>query len=286
MLGRWESSSEWAARTEFSVAKEKRKEDMAQGATMARYDMARRNNAVERVALQQNVAKLPFTNARLAASMGSSVEELRERAVSKTAVNVVFDALSESKSGLLAQEVADQRRAKFFTAEGAIDEGALAAGLYKSRVAVMTSWLVYGKGRIYGFAVFIKLVIDKLELKDSLGAVGPYVDYLLFLGAFVLAVQGVQKQADVEASTSDYETLTLEEAEAEEAANQDDDGQYSTVFEKLTAAKRRKSGAPSTAASSGGTSGGTPGGSGGDMPLVPVAIMIGGILSVNILGGH
>ena len=101
VLGRWESASEWSERTEFAIPKARRKEDMALGASLERYEMAKRMGVAERVALQQNIGKLPFTNAKLAAAFGKGVEELDAMPLSSTAVNVVFDALSESKSSLI-----------------------------------------------------------------------------------------------------------------------------------------------------------------------------------------
>ena len=52
-----------------------------------------------------------------------------------------------------------------------------------------------------------KLAIDTLNLKDKLGGLGPYVDYLLLGGALVAAFLGVQNQANVAAATADYETV-------------------------------------------------------------------------------
>ena len=40
VLGRWESASEWAERTQFSVVDNQRAESMAQGATKQRFEMA------------------------------------------------------------------------------------------------------------------------------------------------------------------------------------------------------------------------------------------------------
>ena len=63
------------------------------------------------VALLQNINALPFTNERLAASVGKSAAEFNAAPVSEAAVNVVFDALAESKNGLVAYAVIDERRA-------------------------------------------------------------------------------------------------------------------------------------------------------------------------------
>lgn len=237
VMGRWEDASEWAERKEFAIVDARRKEDMAQAASLERYEMAQRMGVVERVALQQNVGGLPFRNEALAAAFGRTTEDFEAMPVSKVAIDVVFDALVESKSGLLKPELCNSRRARWFTPEGGLDPGAIAAGLYKSRSLVLFSWLFFGKGRIYGFAVAAKLAIDGLDVKDKLGGLGPYVDYFLLLGAIVAAVFGVRSQADVAAATADYETVSAAEAEA---ARQDasGEGQYSTVFEKMKAKQR------------------------------------------------
>ena len=175
VLGRWDCTSQWSERTAFALPKARREEDKALGASLQRYEMAKRMGVAERVALQQNIAKLPFTNSRLAAAFGKSVDEFNELPLSATAVNVVFDALSESKSSLIKPEICDARRARFFTEDGDLDEAAFARGLYRSRALVMFAWIFFGKGRIYSVAVGIKLAVDAFELKDKLGDLGPYV---------------------------------------------------------------------------------------------------------------
>ena len=239
VLGRWKSASEWAERTEFSVVQSKRKDSLAQAATKQRYDMAQRMGVVERVALQQNVRKLPFTNAQLAASFGKSIEEFENMPISSAAVDIVYDALAESKSSLIKPEAVDARRERWITADGGLDPGALSSGLYKSRAIVTFSWLFFGKGRIYGFAVGLKLVIDSLELKEKLGAIGPYVDYLLLVGALIAAVLGMQTQMEIAAETGNYETYSADEASSRDLESADGE-QYSTVFEKWANQERQQ----------------------------------------------
>ena len=60
------------------------------------------------VALLQNINALPFTNERLAASVGKSTAEFNAAPVSEAAVNVVFDALAESKTGPVSKSRAHQ----------------------------------------------------------------------------------------------------------------------------------------------------------------------------------
>jgi hypothetical protein len=234
--------------------------------------MARRLGMVERVALVQNAPRLPFTNERLAASFGKTAAEFDAMPVSKAASNVVFDALVESKSGLLRPDLCDARRAAFFTPDGGLDEVAFRAGLYKSRSLVLVSWLFYGKGRIYGVAVFLKLLIDNLHLKDQLGPAAPYVDVLLLAGAVVAGVVGARTQAEVREATSGYETVSLEDAEAASKATPSE-GEYSTVFEKWASGAKA---APSEA--------GAPQQSDGLPTFVPPLVMVAGILGMNILG--
>jgi len=105
VLGRWDSATEWAERTQFSEVTDVRATSMKQSATRSRYEMAQRNNVVERVALQQNAPNMPFKNAALAASVGRTVADFQAMPVTKAAVNVVFDALVESRNGLIPPEV-------------------------------------------------------------------------------------------------------------------------------------------------------------------------------------
>ena len=271
VMGRWDDANDWGSRTQFAIVDAKRKEDMAQSASLERYEMAQRMGVVERVALQQNVASLPFKNEALAAAFGRTVEDFEAMPVSRVAVDVVFDALVESKSGLLKPELCNARRARWFTADGGLDPGAIAQGLYKSRSLVLFSWLFFGKGRIYGFAVAIKLAIDGLDVKDKLGALGPFVDYFLLGGAVIAAVFGVRNQADVAAATADYQTVSAAEAEAARQGAVSE-GQYSTVFEKMTAAQRSE--AASKASSEVDLA--------SEPWVVPLLIVLVGIVSLNV----
>jgi len=210
----------------------------------------------------------------MAAAFGRTIEDFEAMPVSRAAVNVVFDALVESKSGLIKPELCNQRRARWITDEGGLDEGAIALGLGKSRSIVLFSWIFFGKGRIYGFAVGLKLVIDALDIRDKLGVAGPYVDYLLLAGALAAAVLGVRNQAGVAAATADYETVSAEQAEAARRSPTEE-GQYSTVFEKWSAAPR--SDAAGGASGSGSDSSAAP-------PWVPPLVMVVGILSLNLVG--
>lgn len=111
VLGRWENTEQWRTRTTFSIVESERKAALAHTATKKRFEMAQRMGMAERVAMQQNVNSLPFTNAALAASVGKTVEDFEGMEATRGAVNVVFDALMESAAGLIPPDVCDQRRA-------------------------------------------------------------------------------------------------------------------------------------------------------------------------------
>ena len=144
VLGRWESSEQWKARTVFREDVVENLplffEDEAQGYTLKRHEMAQRLGMVERVALRQNIGDLPFTNAPLAASCGKGVAFFDEMPVSEAAANIVFDALAQSKSGLVPPATCDERRAAWFAAgKGDFDVAAFSSGLQKAQAVVLAS---------------------------------------------------------------------------------------------------------------------------------------------------
>ena len=53
VLGRWQKAEQWCERTEFAVVESACRENMRQGASVERFDYAKRNGYVERVALVQ-----------------------------------------------------------------------------------------------------------------------------------------------------------------------------------------------------------------------------------------
>jgi len=161
VLGRWETCDEWSTRTEFTEVENASEMTEAQGGTRKRYEMAQNLGQVERIALVQNCAKLPFRDEALAASCGLTVADMNELPVNNIAVNVVFDALAQSKSSLVTPEALNERRAAFVV-DGALNEGALTAGLIKSRCLVILSWFLFGKGNFFGFLIVAKIVSDNL----------------------------------------------------------------------------------------------------------------------------
>ena len=100
VLGRWETSSEWATRDQFAVVEKARAENMAQGASVERFEYAKRNNLGERVALVLNAPKLPFKDEKLAASVGKTVEEMNALPVNKVAAKVLSASQSLQLTGL------------------------------------------------------------------------------------------------------------------------------------------------------------------------------------------
>ena len=238
VLGRWDSASDWVERTEFSVVEVTRDESMAQSATLQRYSMAQRMGAAERVAMLMNVPKLPFKDEKLAAYMGRTVAQMDAMPVSAAALGIVYDALAQSKSGLIPLKTIDERAKALRTAEGGLDEGALAAGLYKSRAAVTVGFILLGKGQLYGAVVVARVLLDATGAFDAVqAALGPVAEPLYWILSFGVAAYAVQQSMAVYGRTSNFKRYSKAEAEAEEArllADPDAAKKKSTtVFERL-----------------------------------------------------
>jgi len=162
VLGRMGPATEWGPRDFFVDvdAKMARKEIEDNSWTLKRYEMAQRMGTVERVSLQINAPGLPFTNAALAASVGKTIEDFEAVPVSRAAVNVVFDALVESKSGLIEPDLCDKRKSQIVLADGTFNELAFRFGLYKSRAIVVLSWFLLGKGNFVWILVAAQFLHD------------------------------------------------------------------------------------------------------------------------------
>ena len=104
-----------------------------------------RQGLVQRYWFAQNVGQLPFRSKALAASVGSSVAELSRQPINPLAVDVAFDALAQSKSGILKREVCDARRASYEGADG-FDAEALSSDLFRGRLKVVGSSLLFPGG--------------------------------------------------------------------------------------------------------------------------------------------
>jgi hypothetical protein len=154
--------------------------------------------------------------------------------VSPAALDIVYDALAESKSSLVPAKTIDERRNKWMTAEGGVDEGALAAGLYKSRLAVTVGFILLGKGQLYGAVVVARVLLDATGAFDTVQAVlGPFAEPLYWVLSLAVAAYAVQQSMEVTNRTSDYETMSKEEAEAEEERLKDDPLKSPTVFGRM-----------------------------------------------------
>jgi hypothetical protein len=137
-----------------------RQEDEAQSATKKRYDMAQRMGMAERVALQFNAPDMPFKNEALARSVGCTIEDFEKVEVTPAACGLVFDALVESKSTLIAPDVADRRKSLWMNEDGSLNELAFRAGLYKSRFVIVVSWFLFGKGNFIWVLVAAQFLHD------------------------------------------------------------------------------------------------------------------------------
>jgi len=159
VVGRWRQHSDFVYRSEFTLA-EMREESLAQSATKNRYEMAQRMGCAERVALVQNCPKLPFTDEKLAASVGMTVEDFEAIPVTIAAANVVYDALAESRSGLIPFATVDQRRGEWVNDDGSLNMPRFMTGLAKSRFVVIIAWFWFGKGNFVWVLLSVQALHD------------------------------------------------------------------------------------------------------------------------------
>ena len=113
-----------------------------------------RQGLVQRYWHAQNVPLLRFRSQALAASVGLTVAELDARPINPEAADLCFDALARSRSGVLARELCDQRRATYQTADGAFDARRFASNLMRYRLNVAKGYAPIG---VLGGALFVKL---------------------------------------------------------------------------------------------------------------------------------
>ena len=164
VLGRWTSCEEWKVRTSFTDAAPPAAttgefmgggpsfDVEAQVGSRERYEMAQRLGMCERLAFQQNVPKLTFRDAALAEGFGLGTSDFAAMAVNPVAVDIVYDALAESKQGLIQASTIDARRARFFRKDGSFHDGKFALALYKSRMLTGTAFLA--KPALYAAVTF------------------------------------------------------------------------------------------------------------------------------------
>ena len=217
VLGRWKSNSDWNA----GGGRKGKLDDLRSGdyyeddlqmlktdfSKPMEYYIARRPqflNFCDRYGLVarwvhgENVAALPFTDEKLAASVGATVAELNAEPIDPLAAEVVFDALSGSAAGFVLEEVCDEKRASFVTADGGFDGAAFSSALGSTR-RNLAGVLIFGPG--IGLLAALLITIHWLpeiiagseqfvaRLERNLDAGGPAV---LVLPALVIAAYGAR----------------------------------------------------------------------------------------------
>jgi hypothetical protein len=168
VIGRWQTAKEWSTRTDFVEVEDQHENTKIQAYSSKRYEMAQRLGQVERVALIQNAPKLRFRDEALAKGLGLTVQAFDNMEINPVAVNIVFDALAQSKNSLLPLDVVDVRRRGFVSPDGALNEAAFSAGLIKARALVIASWFVFGKGNFIGFLILLKVITDSTGVGGNL----------------------------------------------------------------------------------------------------------------------
>ena len=161
VLGRYEKVSEWTERSGFVLESEinARDEDPRQAITQKRYEMALRMGCAERPALWQNMPNRPFTNEALASSVGLTVEDFEGLPVTRSACNILFDGLAESRSGLIPYDVMDARRDAMVTPKG-FDQMAFRLGWSKSCILFVIGLFLFGKANFLWILIGVKLLHD------------------------------------------------------------------------------------------------------------------------------
>jgi len=114
----------------------------------------------------ENVPKLRFRDARLAASVGATVSQLNSEPVSEAALETVFDAITLSKSSIVGKERADEARKSYQRSDGSFDSTAFAADLSTARSNIIVAALVF-PGSI---VIFQALLVWRLATPDNIKA--------------------------------------------------------------------------------------------------------------------
>lgn len=102
-----------------------------------------RNKLVQRYWMGENVGLLPFTDEKLAASVGKTAAEMNTMPINPLAADVVFDALSTSNAGILARSVCDEQRASFQDADGSFNERKFSDDLFRGKLKVIRSFCIF-----------------------------------------------------------------------------------------------------------------------------------------------
>ena len=79
---------------------------------------------------------------------------------------MVYDALAQSKSGLIPPDVVMSRRAGVVGSDGSVDFNALSYGINRARFTVILSWFFFGKGQVIGRLVGLKVLYDTNNIFD------------------------------------------------------------------------------------------------------------------------
>ena len=156
VVGRFTDSASWRDRSSFATVDDASADTPLQAETENRYAVAKKLGQVERVAFLQNVPKLSFEDERLAASVGATVDDFASGdSVDEATMQIVFDALAQSKTSLLKQDDADARIAAWRGADGGFDADAFGAGAVIAANAVLYFFLISGAFIVFKIAVGI-----------------------------------------------------------------------------------------------------------------------------------
>ncbi|EOD18815.1 hypothetical protein EMIHUDRAFT_209569 [Emiliania huxleyi CCMP1516] len=98
----------------------------------------------------QNVPNLPFTNAKIAASVGLTVDDFQALPVTRAACNVLFDGLAESRSGLIPM----------VGEGGAFDQAGFRVGWAKSCILFIFGLFFFGKANFIWVLLAVKFAHD------------------------------------------------------------------------------------------------------------------------------
>ena len=160
VVGRFADSASWRDRSSFATVDDASADTPLQAETENRYAVAKKLGQVERVAFLQNVRKLRFDDQRLAASVGATVDDFASGdSVDEATMQIVFDALAQSKTSLVKQDDADARIAAWRGADGGFDDDAFGAGLRQGAGAVIAANAVLYFFLISGAFIVFKIAV-------------------------------------------------------------------------------------------------------------------------------
>ena len=159
VVGRFTDSASWRDRSSFATVDDASADTPLQAETENRYAVAKKLGQVERVAFLQNVPTLRFADERLAASVGATVDDFASASIDEATMQIVFDALAQSKTSLVKQDDADARIAAWRGADGGFDDDAFGAGLRQGAGAVIAANAVLYFFLISGAFIVFKIAV-------------------------------------------------------------------------------------------------------------------------------